>query len=803
MATFWNVILSNSLLATALALGVVVAGRLWKNAAAVHVLWVVVLLKLFTPPVFNFEMPLGAAPDWIPELRTTLNNTDRKTGSVVPFEPTTVGPSLVADVDKTGADQAISSKGTTLLSQSQPTARSLSAWTWSQLLLAIWIVGALYVALVYSIQIWRFRRLFPDFGPPSTEIHDLVSQLSVRLGIKTIPKVSTTLATVPPLVWSFGFFPRLILPSRLLSRLGVTAQSTIVAHELVHVSRRDHLVRLLELAATTLFWWHPVVWWARRELRELEEECCDSRVVALMPQHSRSYATALVDTLDFLAESPRIHIPLPTAVQSTRSLSRRIQMLAERRSNRMGVFSGLIVAAIVAAPLLMTIAGEQKAKPQVDASKEKVAVTVLKGVITNTKGETLVGARVRVAVPAIDHRFFPDASHLVLETTTGDHGEYQLEIPGITHETTASMDVLQPKYRRLSGTLMQGGDGEDLKIKPGETREVSYTLKPAMYFSGVVVDQEGKPIPGVQVAANSNSQWRSGGVERTVSGDDGSFELFNYSEDQIKVDLYNNQGELIEKDGDTNRGYVDFFHPNYIDNKLEDAYTIQPEFRKGMRVVLPSGYKLSGSVLDDVGEPVEGAVVKITDSQGSNRKSALTDEHGTFVLRGLPVGPATLSTLALRIDQKSSLPVVVDRDKLNHVIRLESMKLPKDPQTVTILGMQLVDMTPEYKEAFDLYYSGAVILDPGLDSERLDIGDLQRGDSFFMVGDGQIKNVKEFVDRILEEAAKQDSPKYSIRVVYSLHRLEFDGTNTQYLKLTAKDIQELESVSEKLAKAAN
>ena len=59
-------------------------------------------------------------------------------------------------------------------------------------------------------------------------------------------------------------------------------QATILAHELVHIRRGDYLVRLLELAATTVFWWHPVVWYASWcSLRELEEQCCDSRVVEL------------------------------------------------------------------------------------------------------------------------------------------------------------------------------------------------------------------------------------------------------------------------------------------------------------------------------------------------------------------------------------------------------------------------------------------------------------------------------------------------------------------------------------------
>ena len=59
---------------------------------------------------------------------------------------------------------------------------------------------------------------------------------------------------------------------------------------------------------TGLFWWHPVVWWARRELREAEEQCCDAWVVWALPGAGRTYATALLECLDFL--SPSL-VPLP------------------------------------------------------------------------------------------------------------------------------------------------------------------------------------------------------------------------------------------------------------------------------------------------------------------------------------------------------------------------------------------------------------------------------------------------------------------------------------------------------------
>ncbi len=184
----------------------------------------------------------------------------------------------------------------------------------------------------------------------------MVAQLSSRLGLWRVPDVLMTSRALPPLVWSIGLYPRVILPSELFARLSSDAQRTILAHELCHIRRGDHLVRLLELAATTVFWWHPVVWWASWQLRELEEQCCDGRVLELVPHQPRTYAAALVDTLEFLSEQPRTLVPLPTAIDSAGSLSRRILMLTQRRPNRLSLLSATLVAGLVAVPLAVAFA---------------------------------------------------------------------------------------------------------------------------------------------------------------------------------------------------------------------------------------------------------------------------------------------------------------------------------------------------------------------------------------------------------------------------------------------------------------
>jgi hypothetical protein len=153
----------------------------------------------------------------------------------------------------------------------------------------------------------------------------------------------------------------------------------------------------------------------------------------------------------------------------------------------------------------------------------------------------------------------------------------------------------------------------------------------------------------------------------------------------------------------------------------------------------------------------------------------------------------------LGIKQKVKLPLKLDGDKNDLEVRLEPISLSAEPKPVAVLGMQLTDITPELQAAYDLHDKrGALILDPGKDSERLKIGRLIEGYDFWVVGEKRIGSVREFVNGILAEAAKQDTDDYSVRVVYSFRDTDFSGTNTQYLKLTKDDLKQLRKVAAEL-----
>jgi len=319
--------LSNACFALALAIVAMLAGAKAKRPHLTHMLWLLVFVKLMTPPILTIPVGLFTGqPNFVVVTDDHGFTTDEHP---VPAEQVQAFSSSL----RSGA----------LLHRAKP-------W-----LVSIWLLGG-GVVLAWSLRrVYRFGRLLAsesETAPP--ELQTVAVKLSRRLGVKTLPVICTTSARLSPMVWWTGRKVRVIIPAALLDELDTQQSQWILAHELAHVRRRDHLVRWLEWLACVCFWWNPVVWWAQRNLRVTEEVCCDDLVISCLNPKPKFYADSLLSAVEFLAR-PVFRTPaVASEINSGGFLERRFKMIVSEKSNRSNSRRWqffVLMAAVVVLPL--------------------------------------------------------------------------------------------------------------------------------------------------------------------------------------------------------------------------------------------------------------------------------------------------------------------------------------------------------------------------------------------------------------------------------------------------------------------
>jgi beta-lactamase regulating signal transducer with metallopeptidase domain len=368
----------NALAAAVLALVAAGVSRTCRRPALAHGLWLLVLLKLLTPPLLTPTIdwpsrPEPPAHESIPPAITAESLT-----VALPAEPLVPAPRTVEE----GTNPAIGSEPLTpepndpvwaedKASSVASTPTAPPPIPWQRVLSAAWLTGSALWFVLAGLAIYRFRRLLRLALPAPQRIQSQVDKLARCLGLAHAPNVALVPGKVSPMLWSLGGRPRLLLPSELFERLPPEQRATLLAHELAHLRRRDHWVRVLELVVTGLYWWHPVVWWARREIREAEEQCCDAWVLWALPAAARTYANALLETVDFLSRARPALPPAASGIGHIHLLRRRLTMIMRGTTPKALSGTGFCTVLVLGAVLLPLLPSWARTEPPLSAGADE------------------------------------------------------------------------------------------------------------------------------------------------------------------------------------------------------------------------------------------------------------------------------------------------------------------------------------------------------------------------------------------------------------------------------------------------
>jgi beta-lactamase regulating signal transducer with metallopeptidase domain len=196
---------------------------------------------------------------------------------------------------------------------------------WQTWLVAVWLAVAVTMLAWYGVVHRRYRERLGPLRRDGSIYH------------------STRTDEGPAVVGLWR--PVIVVPADFATRYTPKEQQLIIAHEAVHLRRRDPLMNALCALLQCALWFHPLAHLAARRFRLDQELSCDAAVMHANPGLKRSYADAMLKT-QMSAQAALVHCHW----QSTHPLKERIMQLQQTPPTKFRrVFGRITVTALVAA----------------------------------------------------------------------------------------------------------------------------------------------------------------------------------------------------------------------------------------------------------------------------------------------------------------------------------------------------------------------------------------------------------------------------------------------------------------------
>lgn len=159
-------------------------------------------------------------------------------------------------------------------------------------LVALWLCGVFGIA---ARSLWQWRNLqvmVRGASRPGAAWELRLAYLRARFGVRRPVRLLSSARVITPMLVGW-IKPVILLPASLLSGFPPQQVELIIAHELGHIRRWDYLANLAQVVVEIVLFYHPVVHWISRDVRNAREECCDDLVLQVASGKALAYARAL------------------------------------------------------------------------------------------------------------------------------------------------------------------------------------------------------------------------------------------------------------------------------------------------------------------------------------------------------------------------------------------------------------------------------------------------------------------------------------------------------------------------------
>ena len=306
------------------------AGTMWLRngtAGSRHLIWLAALVGVLALPLLARIPVLHFGV--LPEVLSPANDIAAAPASAVIVTPDVSGNTVIvsaAPAPPSGvAGQAVPAAAPVIVAADEvdivsppagvaafvaPFSRSFSGrvvemlaavWAIVALVLVGWLIaGMCFVRRIVS----RARELTsPDWTTPLCEVAD-------RLDLEVPPRLVIS-DRIEMAFACRATAPTIVLPAAAES-WSDDRRRAVLFHELAHVKRHDLVGHMLGRLACALYWFHPLVWSAAKQLRAESERACDDLVLSCGARASE-YAQHLLDMVTAVRDHGAPVMALPMA----------------------------------------------------------------------------------------------------------------------------------------------------------------------------------------------------------------------------------------------------------------------------------------------------------------------------------------------------------------------------------------------------------------------------------------------------------------------------------------------------------
>jgi hypothetical protein len=433
-------------------------------AAARHQLWAGVIVGLLLLPAASLLAPPVVLP-WLAPPRPAM-------GPQVTLPAAAPAPWLPPVGVPTAPPVRVEVSGENPRIDGAPLVVRPAVWV-PRALGAAWLLGTTLILVRFARGRWRAGRMRRGTEPADPVIWPVPTGMEVREGGAV--ELPMTVGALRPVI---------LVPAEEGRRWPASWRAAVIEHEAAHVRRWDPLWQALAELACALYWFHPLVWLAARQLRTERELAADDDVL-LSGQRPSEYADLLITLGCLPAMPPTTGAVLPLLTPA--GLKARLMGIIDGTRRRAVGVVGRAALAGMGCLFFVPTAGAMLVSPPTSGFFNGMTLACVRDERTH---QPIVGAEVDIWDGAeLAQRVLSDARGCFRWFREAPHsGEL------VAYVRKGALAGRRAMFPGRFGTVLPA----TLDVRPG------------LSVSGTIRDEEGRPLPGALVRVVSSERWARG-----------------------------------------------------------------------------------------------------------------------------------------------------------------------------------------------------------------------------------------------------------------------------------------------------